>query len=179
MAKSNKNTLILWSEDEVKLLKKLFPKGKTRQIADQTGRTLAAVRRKAFKMGFKTRDWRLWSADEIKLLYKLYQNQTIQSIADILGRSLNTVYKKASNLGLRKDIFYPIWSIQEESLLKKLYPTNTVTDIAKRIGRSVSAVRCRASLLGLSNGRVGRKKVSVQADLAKLPAVFINDVKNK
>jgi hypothetical protein len=105
MAKGNKRTWIHWSEDEVKLLKKLFPKGKTRQIADQTGRAFTAVRQKAYDMGLKTKKWRLWSADEIKLLYKLYQNQTAQSIADILGRSLETVYKKASSLGLRKDNF--------------------------------------------------------------------------
>jgi len=157
MAKSNKNTWILWSEDEVKLLKKLFPKGKTRQIADQTGRTFAAVRQKAYDMGLKTREWRLWSADEIKLLY-LHQNQTVQSIADILGRPLTAVCKKASSIGLRKGIFHPTWSIQEESLLKKLYPTNTATDIAKRIGRSVRAVRGKAFRLGLSSGRFGRKK---------------------
>jgi len=48
MAKNNKNTWIHWSEDEIKLLKKLFPKGKARQVADQTGRTLAAVRQRAY-----------------------------------------------------------------------------------------------------------------------------------
>jgi hypothetical protein len=140
MAKSNKNTRILWSEDEIKLLKKLYHKGKARQIADQTGRALSAVRQKAYDMGLKTREWRLWSADEIKLLFcKLNQNQTVQSIADILGRSLNAVSKKASSIGLRKGILHP-WSIQEESLLKKLHPINTAKDIAKRIGRSVPAV---------------------------------------
>jgi len=107
MAKSNKNTLIHWSEDEVKLLKKLYPKGKARQIADQTGRTLAAVRQRTYDMGPKTRECRLWSADEIKLLYELHQNQPLQSIADILGRSLDAVYRKASSLGLRKNIFHP------------------------------------------------------------------------
>ena len=128
MAKSNKNTLIHWSEDEVKLLKKLFPKGKERQVADQTGRTFSAIMNKAHDMGLKKGKWRLWSADEIKLLKKLHPNQTAQSIADILGRSLATVYEKASSLGLRKGIFHPSWSIQEETLLKKLYPTNTATD---------------------------------------------------
>ena len=60
MAKSKKNTWIHWSEDEVKLLKKLFPKGKARQIADQTGRTLNAVKQRAWEMGLKTRQWRPW-----------------------------------------------------------------------------------------------------------------------
>ena len=133
MAKSNKNTLIHWSADEVKLLKKLYPKGKARQIADQTGRTLDAVKQRAYEMGLTTGKWRLWSEDEIKLLSKLHPNQTVQSIADILGRSLGTVYSKASSLGLGKGMFHPAWSVQEETLLRELYPTNTVADTAKRI----------------------------------------------
>ena len=68
MAKSNKNGWVSWSEDEIKLLKKLYPLGRVREIAEQTGRPLTAVRQKAYKMGIKTRERRLWSANEIKLL---------------------------------------------------------------------------------------------------------------
>ena len=67
MTKRNKRTLIHWSADDVILLKKLFPKGKARQIANQTGRTLDAVKQRAYDMGLKTKKWRLWSDDEIKL----------------------------------------------------------------------------------------------------------------
>ena len=147
MAKRNKNTQILWSADEVESLKKLFPEGKERQVADQTGRTFSAIMNKAHYMGLKKGKWHLWSADEIKLLYKLHPNQTVQSIADILGRSSETVSIKVLSLGLRKNIFHPTWSIQEESLLRELYLTNTVKDTAKRIGRTVSAVRHKARLL--------------------------------
>ena len=120
MAKGKKNTWILWSAGEIKLLKKLYRKGKAKQIADQTGRTLAAVRQRARVLGLQTRELHLWTTDEIKLLYKLHPNQTVQSIADILGRSSDTVSAKALSLGLRKDIFHPVWSIQEETLLRKL-----------------------------------------------------------
>ena len=44
MAKSKKNSWVAWSEDEVKLLKRLFPRGRAREIAEQTGRSLTAVR---------------------------------------------------------------------------------------------------------------------------------------
>ena len=63
---------VAWSEDEVKLLKKLFPPGRAREIAEQTGRPLTAVRQKAYSMGIKTGEQRLWSANEVKLLKKLY-----------------------------------------------------------------------------------------------------------
>jgi len=160
MAKSKKDTWVLWSKDEVKLLKKLFPKGKAREIVNQTGRPLTAVRQKAYDMGLKTRECRLWSADEVKLLKKLYlnQNQKFERIADILGRSVNAVQAKARNIGISKCKPCRLWSTQEERLLKALYPTNTASDIAKRLGRSASAVSMKASMLGLTKSPVWSKK---------------------
>ena len=66
--KIRKNSWFSWSEDEVKLLKKLFPDGRAREIAKRTGRPLTAVRQKAYVMGIKTRECRLWSANEVTLL---------------------------------------------------------------------------------------------------------------
>ena len=87
-AEIKKSSKLAWSEDEVKLLKKLFPSGRAKEIAEQTGRPLTAVRQKAYSMGINTRGWRLWSAKEIKLLKKLYSSENTQSIADKLGRPL-------------------------------------------------------------------------------------------
>jgi hypothetical protein len=78
MAKSKKNSRVAWSEDEVKLLKRLFPRGRAREIAEQIGRTLAAVRQKTYSMGINTRERRLWSANEVKLLKELYPNEIAQ-----------------------------------------------------------------------------------------------------
>ncbi len=100
MAKNKKNSWAAWSEDEVKLLKRLFPRGRAREIAEQTGRSLAAVKHKAYSMGIKTREWRLWSANEIKLLKKLYPTENTQSIADKLGRSRISINHKGCNIGL-------------------------------------------------------------------------------
>ena len=75
MAKSKNNKGVLWSEDEVKLLIKLFPKGKAREVADLIGRPLTAVRQKAYDMGLKTNKYRPWSADEEKLFKKLYPTE--------------------------------------------------------------------------------------------------------
>jgi DNA repair photolyase len=54
MAKSKKNTWIHWSAEEVELLKKHYRKGKAKQIADQIGRTAAAVRQRAVIEGCQT-----------------------------------------------------------------------------------------------------------------------------
>ena len=50
-AKAKKRTSIAWSKDEVKLLKKLYPRGRAGEIAERIGRPLTAVRQKAYYMG--------------------------------------------------------------------------------------------------------------------------------
>jgi len=71
MAKSKKITPGLWSEEEIELLKRLFPSGREKEIVEQTGRTLAAVRQRAYTIGIKTTKSRSWSEEELKLLKKL------------------------------------------------------------------------------------------------------------
>jgi len=102
MAKAKKDTWVRWSEDELKLLRKLFPKGRAREIAERIGRPLTAVRQKAYTMGLKTKQWCRWSDSEVKLLKKLHASESLQSIADKLGRSSGTVGVKACSIGLRK-----------------------------------------------------------------------------
>ena len=53
MAKKKKLVTGLWSKDEVKQLKKLFPNRTTKEVADQLGRSLRSVMGKAEKMGLK------------------------------------------------------------------------------------------------------------------------------
>ena len=149
MTKSKKNGWFSWSEDEVKLLKKLFSRGRAREIAEQTGRPLTAVRQKAYSMGINTRGRRLWSAKEIKLLKKLYPTEDTRSIADKLGRSYGAVVAKASAIGLKKKWSRP-WSRQEIALLKRLYPSKTAQEVADQIGRSVQATRMKIVILGLA-----------------------------
>lgn len=53
MAKRRKLVRGLWSKDEVKLLKKLFPNRSTQEITDQLGRSFKSVQMKASKMRLK------------------------------------------------------------------------------------------------------------------------------
>jgi hypothetical protein len=162
--KRRKNTWIAWSEDEIELLKKLFPSGGAREIAKQIGRPLIAVRQKAYNMGIKTRGNRLWSADEVRLLKKLYPNEIVRSIAEKLGRSYRAVGFKARTIGLKKEK-YPLWSNQEIRLLKKMYPDKSARDIANKLGRTVLAVQQKAYKVGLRKSiRVWSKR---ELDLLK------------
>ncbi len=55
MAKNKTTTWVRWSEDEVKLLRKLFMEGRAREVSDLTGRPLTAVKQKAYSMGLKNK----------------------------------------------------------------------------------------------------------------------------
>jgi hypothetical protein len=55
MAKKKKKRLVkgLWSESEVKLLKKLFSNNPTGQVAAKLGRSTDTVKKKASRMGLR------------------------------------------------------------------------------------------------------------------------------
>jgi hypothetical protein len=53
MAKKKKLVTGSWSKDEIRQLKKLFPNGKTQEVADQLGRESKSVLNKAHKMGIR------------------------------------------------------------------------------------------------------------------------------
>lgn len=95
-----------WTEDDIKLLKRLYPRGNTRMIADKLCRPLTAVRQKAYDMGMKTDIYSYWTEDDLKLLAKLYPNTITDELADRFGRSAGSVKTKARQLGLRKSDSY-------------------------------------------------------------------------
>ncbi|MFB0525180.1 MAG: hypothetical protein ACETVZ_06530 [Phycisphaerae bacterium] len=53
MAKKRKTVKGSWSKEELGLLKKLFQNRKTREVADELGRSYKSVEMKATKMGLK------------------------------------------------------------------------------------------------------------------------------
>ncbi len=55
MVKKKKSGWIAWSEDEIKLLKKLYKNTKAKTIAEQIGRTVGAVRRRAWELGLQSK----------------------------------------------------------------------------------------------------------------------------
>ena len=91
-----------WTKDDIRLLKRLYPKGNIKKIAERLNRPLTAVRQKAYDMGMKTSIYNYWTKDELKLLRKCYANTVTQELADKLNRSAGSVKTKARQLGLKK-----------------------------------------------------------------------------
>jgi hypothetical protein len=91
-----------WTEDDIKLLKRLYPRGNTRMIAEKLCRPLTAVRQKAYDMGMKTDVYQYWTDTDLKLLTRLYPNTITDELAERFGRSAGSIKTKARQLGLRK-----------------------------------------------------------------------------
>lgn len=95
-----------WTKDDIKLLKRLYPRGKTKMIAAKLCRPLTAVRQKAYDLGMKTDIYNYWTEYDLKLLAKLYPNTITDELVERFSRSAGSVKTKARQLGLRKSDSY-------------------------------------------------------------------------
>ena len=95
-----------WTPDDIKMLKKLYPHGNTRMIAEKLCRPLTAVRQKAYDIGIKTDTYQYWTDDDLKRLAKLYPNNSTRKLAQKLNRSEGSIKTKARQLGLKKSRSY-------------------------------------------------------------------------
>ena len=95
-----------WTKDDIRLLKRLYPHGKIKKIAERLNRPLTAVRQKAYDIGMKTSVYNYWTKADLKLLRKHYANTVTQELADRLKRSAGSVKTKARQLGLKKSKSY-------------------------------------------------------------------------
>ncbi|MCP4262880.1 MAG: hypothetical protein GY774_36025 [Planctomycetes bacterium] len=95
-----------WTKDDIKLLKKLYPKGNIKMIAERLNRPLTAVRQKAYDIGMKSDVYHYWTKADLLLLKKRYANTVTTELADRLKRSAGSVKTKARQLGLKKSEKY-------------------------------------------------------------------------
>lgn len=95
-----------WTEEDIKLLKRLYPRGNTKMIAEKLCRPLTAVRQKAYDMGMKTEVYNYWTEDDLEILSELYPNTETDKLARRFGRSAGSVKTKARQLGLKKSHSY-------------------------------------------------------------------------
>jgi len=139
----------VWTKDDIRRLKKLYPAITAKKVAQILKRTEIAVVSKAGELGIKKKpgsDKRHWSKEELRFLRKNFWEMDFKVMAKKLGRTHAAVRSRANKLGLRSVVY---WTAKEEALLKKQYLRSEVKDIAKKLGRTVSSVKARALKLGL------------------------------
>lgn len=91
-----------WTKEDIRLLKRLYPKGNIKMLAERLNRPLTAVRQKAYDIGMKSDVYNYWTKEDLQLLRKLYANTATADIATRLKRSAGSVKTKARQLGLKK-----------------------------------------------------------------------------
>lgn len=91
-----------WTEEEIRLLKEIYPHGNTQKVAERLGRPLTAVRQKAYDLGLKTNSYNYWTDEQIQLLKELYPTTTAKALCKKLKHSTGSIRIKASMLNLKK-----------------------------------------------------------------------------
>lgn len=114
--KTGKKDLYHWSENDLDLLKRLYPTQSNAEIAKKLKRTKSSVDKKAHELALrKEKGYRStiaaqnnalrknsWRADEVAKLKKLFNKHTYAELASIFGRNAQSVQSKATRLGLWK-----------------------------------------------------------------------------
>lgn len=119
------------------------------QVAEETGRTYAAVKNKRLELGIvvenKSIDY--WSEDEVKYLTN-NRHLTNQEVANKLNRTKQSVSLKRNRLKLE---FVSVrYDDDEIEYIISSFHSLTVKQIAAYLGRSVSAVQSKAYELGIT-----------------------------
>jgi len=166
-----------WTEEEIQLLKKLYPIKFNREIASILGRSIYSIEKQANRLGLKKKpivfkkgtikmlrknEMKPWSKKDIEKLKRLYPNLPTDEVAKILGRTVKAVKHKAYALGIKKQRDYFVrngkkinrkrWTDEEIKILRELYPKESAKSIAKKLGRPVNSIWIKAERLGLTKG---------------------------
>jgi hypothetical protein len=107
VAKKKKNSWVSWSEEELRLLKRLYRDNTMRDVAKQIGRSISAILRRTHKLGLRKKG-PPWSKKEVALLRKLYLTHQDKEIAAKIGRSTGSVAIERARLGLKKRGVYGV-----------------------------------------------------------------------
>ena len=91
-----------FSDDEVELIRRLFPETETFEIAARLNRSNDSVKAKLRELGLSRQSENIWSRQKIALLKKLYPTTSTRALANRLDKSMPATYRKAWELGLKK-----------------------------------------------------------------------------
>ena len=95
-----------WTTEDIRLLRRLYPRGNTKKVAERLGRPLSCVRQKAYDLGMRTKVYQYWTEEDLNLLAELYPDTPPDELARRFSRSAGSVKIKARQLGLKKSDSY-------------------------------------------------------------------------
>ena len=134
----------IWTDREKEMLKNYYPIEGTKVKNRLSGRTEAAIKFQAKKLGLIIRN-RTWTEKEDKILRNYYTTEGTKVKNRLEGRSRNAIKSRARKLGLLAPD--SSWTDKEIEILKKYYLIEGLKVIDRLGGRSKSAIMEQARRL--------------------------------
>ena len=154
-----------WTEEEIEVLKRDYPLGKTEELSLNLGRSLRAIGGKAENLGISKSLF--WTKKEIQLLKDKYPVTYDKDIPKLFpNRTLKSICAKAHRMGIKKSYtpnsMMRFNHINDEDI-KRLNSHGLKTrDIAKILGCSVPLIAKRYRELGIRG--LNKKKDKIILD---------------
>ncbi len=153
-----------WSEEEDGILKSYYPDEGEAVVKRLSGRTVSAVKMRAWKIGAKsrnTRSYERWTDEEKDIIREYYPSEGNAVLKRLPGKTKRQLIGHTFNKGIyysdhEKKFDVVEWSDDEDGILRKYYPSEGSKIIARLPGRTPNAIKTRASFLGLKYRNSGR-----------------------
>ncbi|MBK6913970.1 MAG: hypothetical protein IPH11_10030 [Ignavibacteriales bacterium] len=157
-----------WSEEEIKILKRLYSKKGAKPVAKLLGRKPDNVMAKAAKLGIRFSKVRPWEKWEDNYLIRHYADRKNLSISHTLRRSIPSIMNRAKFLNLSA-VKSPSWTEEEKNILRELYSDrkNALESISEKLNRSKYAVLLQAQVLGINRPRHDHEWTKEEIDYLK------------
>ena len=146
-----------WTDEEMALMKKYYPKRGATYVGQLTGRSLKSVIAQAIRSGFRRTDFHPWQEWEERYLKRYYGTKPARSVGRTLGRSAIAVQIHARLLGLGKPASRG-WSNEERDTLRKIFPDLSVSydKMVRVLNRPFKGILKQARKLGLERQYANR-----------------------
>ena len=143
-----------WSDEEIRILKEMYPLHTAEEISDSIDRTASAIIARAQRLRLK-KNW-LWPKQDEDYLRKFHNKKSYAELGRILGKTTSAITKRAIDLGISYKASPP-WTTRQVKLLIEYYPIMKAKKLAKLIGRTSRAVNTKALELGIRSYPEDRK----------------------
>lgn len=137
-----------WTKEEDDIIKKYYPIEGENIKRRLNGRTYAAIKTRARRLGvfYKNR----WTKEEDDILRKYYPIEGVKVIERLENRTENAIKARSSSLRLEYiDKRWDAWTKEEDDIIRKYYPTEGTKVVEMLKNRTAIAITTRARNLGV------------------------------
>jgi hypothetical protein len=141
-----------WTNEEIELLKKLYPKEKNKILLETFGRNIDDIREKARKLGIKKIGREdSWSEKDLLFLKENFENSSWYYLCKNLNRNEGAIFNKGASLGLKRGTYR--WTEEKDNIIKKYYGTGDQDFLCETLNNSWQNIMARAGNIGVKRQR--------------------------